>query len=247
MCSSDLRMVETVSGSTNTQFAYSPLGSQLAVVQNGTLVSGMVPLPGGDTAVYNSAGLNYIRRTDMLGSSRLATTWAHAVYSKDAYAPYGEPYDETATTDRSFTGQDSDLTQNAGMYDFQFRKLDSTAGRWLSPDPSGWSTVDLTNPQSLNRYAYVNNNPLMSVDPLGLQMIVIRWTNCVVGDKDSPNPVSCTTGWFLYYTPDPGPDVHIYAAYGQSAIVGGGPTIAPVTIKHAPNKPQPPPKKPCPP
>jgi len=38
--------------------------------------------------------------------------------------------------------------------------------RWLTPDPLG---VDVTNPQSLNRYAYVLNNPPSLTDPLGLQ------------------------------------------------------------------------------
>ena len=37
--------------------------------------------------------------------------------------------------------------------------------RWLTPDPVGG---DVTNPQSLNRYAYVRNNPTTLVDPLGL-------------------------------------------------------------------------------
>jgi hypothetical protein len=49
------------------------------------------PLPGGGTAVYNASSLNYIRHKEWLGSSRLATTWAHAVYSKESYAPFGEP------------------------------------------------------------------------------------------------------------------------------------------------------------
>jgi len=39
-------------------------------------------------------------------------------------------------------------------------------GRWLSPDPLGG---DISNPQSLNRYAYVLNNPTTFTDPLGLQ------------------------------------------------------------------------------
>ncbi len=39
------------------------------------------------------------------------------------------------------------------------------SGRWLSPDPLGG---DVTNPQSLNRYAYALNNPTTFVDPLGL-------------------------------------------------------------------------------
>ncbi|HEV2499937.1 MAG TPA: RHS repeat-associated core domain-containing protein [Terriglobia bacterium] len=43
---------------------------------------------------------------------------------------------------------------------------DSTEGRWLTPDPLGG---DITNPQSLNRYAYALNNPTTLTDPLGLQ------------------------------------------------------------------------------
>jgi uncharacterized protein RhaS with RHS repeats len=39
------------------------------------------------------------------------------------------------------------------------------AGRWLTPDPVGG---DVTNPQSLNRYAYALNNPTTLTDPLGL-------------------------------------------------------------------------------
>jgi len=38
--------------------------------------------------------------------------------------------------------------------------------RWLSPDPVAGDILD---PQSLNRYAYVLNNPVNFVDPLGLQ------------------------------------------------------------------------------
>ena len=133
-----------------------------------------IRLPGGGTAIYNGSGLNYIRHTDWLGSSRLATTWAHAVYSKEAYAPFGETYNEAGTPDRSFTGQDQDVATGpggAGVYDFLFRKYDPSAGRWLSPDPYGWGAVDQTAPQSLNRYAYVMNNPMNAVDPLGLVCI----------------------------------------------------------------------------
>jgi hypothetical protein len=42
---------------------------------------------------------------------------------------------------------------------------DSTEDHWLSPDPLAG---DISNPQSLNRYAYVLNNPTTLTDPLGL-------------------------------------------------------------------------------
>ncbi|MGB6830752.1 MAG: RHS repeat-associated core domain-containing protein [Terracidiphilus sp.] len=166
------RVVEIGSGSPYTQFVYSPAGTLLAVYNDTSgLVKGTVPLPGGETAVYNASGLNFIRHTDWLGSSRLATTWTHGVYAKEAYAPFGETYDEAGTADRSFTGQDQDVVTGSGgtgVYDFLFRKHDPSAGRWMIPDPYGWGAVDLTNPQSLNRYAYVTNNPLSMIDPAGL-------------------------------------------------------------------------------
>ena len=94
------------------------------------------------------------------------------VYSKEAYAPFGEAETtlESGAQDRVFTGQTQDTT--SGIYDYMFRKYDPTAGRWLSPDPAGWGAVDQTNPQSLDRYAYVLNNPMNAVDPLGLTCYV---------------------------------------------------------------------------
>jgi RHS repeat-associated protein len=53
-------------------------------------------------------------------------------------------------------------------YDSATRELHPVQGRWISPDPAGMAAVDVTNPQSWNRYAYVNNNPLSNVDPSGL-------------------------------------------------------------------------------
>jgi RHS repeat-associated protein len=170
------RMVEKGVGGTYTQFVYRPSGAMLAVYSGG-LTKGTIPLPGGATAVYNSGGLNFIRHKDWLGSSRLATTWAHAVYSKEAYAPFGETYNEAGTPDRSFTGQDQNVATGpggSGVYDFLFRKYDPSAGRWLSPDPYGWKATTQEYPQSFNRYAYVQNNPMTLTDPDGLDC---AWQN----------------------------------------------------------------------
>jgi len=45
------------------------------------------------------------------------------------------------------------------------RHYRSNLGRWMTPDPVAG---DISNPQSLNRYAYVINNPTNLIDPLGL-------------------------------------------------------------------------------
>ena len=48
-------------------------------------------------------------------------------------------------------------TSNVPMSEHaQFRQYSFLQGRWLAPDPS-MGSYDLSNPQSLNRYAYVLN------------------------------------------------------------------------------------------
>ena len=132
----------------------------------------MAPLAAGLQAVYTSATPAppaYWRHSDWLGSSRLASTASQMVYYDAAYAPFGETYAETGTADRSFTGQTQDvIAGSTGIYDFLFRQHSAAQGRWLVPDPAGLAAADLSNPQTWNRYAYVGNNPLSNVDPLGL-------------------------------------------------------------------------------
>jgi len=160
------RTVEQASGSSYTQILYSPSGAKLALATSPTVLKmAFIPLPAGATAVYNSTGLAYYRHPDWLGSSRFASTPSRTMYSSTAYAPFGESYSEAGTKDRSFTGQGQDTAEP--LYDFLFRKYSSTQGRWISPDPAGLGAVDPANPQSWNRYAYVLNNPLRYIDPLG--------------------------------------------------------------------------------
>jgi RHS repeat-associated protein len=56
-----------------------------------------------------------------------------------------------------FTGKERD--QESGNDYFGARYYGSSMGRFLSPDPSGLVYADPKNPQSLNLYAYVLNNP----------------------------------------------------------------------------------------
>ncbi len=170
------RMVEQNRSGSYTQSVYAPTGGKLALMSGQTLQKAFVPLPGQATAVYTSTGLDHYRHSDWLGSARLTSSPSQTYISSVAYAPFGETYAQSGTPDPSFTGMNPDTVSTD--YDFLYREY-STQGRWPSPDPAGLAAVDPANPQSWNRYAYVLNNPLGLVDPLGL---------CGGGDGDNGSP-----------------------------------------------------------
>ena len=159
------RMVEQGRGSSYTEIVYTPSGAKFALMNGSTVQKAFVPLTGGATAVYNSSGLAYYRHSDWIGSSRFASTPTRAMYSDGAYGPFGEAYAQAGTSDLSFTGMNQDTSAN--VYDFPAREY-GVQGRWPSPDPGGMSSMHWEDPQTLNRYAYVRNSPLMMTDPTGL-------------------------------------------------------------------------------
>ena len=159
-----------------TQIVYSPGGTKFAFMNGQTLIKYIDPMVAGMAAVHNGPNGNppntgYFQHADWLGSSRFAhDSSGNVIYDRE-YAPFGEPYSETTTTNRDFTGQTEDTTP--GLYDFLFRQQSQSQGRWMVPDPAGSAAVDMTNPQTWNRYAYVGNNPVSAVDPVGLCDAVI--------------------------------------------------------------------------
>ena len=102
--------------------------------------------------------------SDHLGSASLATNATGGVTSEMRYYPYGETRWSAGTmaTDRRFTGQREET--GLGLYDYVARRYDPRLGRFLQADTV---VPDPANPQSLNRYAYVYNSPLIYADPLG--------------------------------------------------------------------------------
>jgi RHS repeat-associated protein len=113
-------------------------------------------------ALRNGAALRYMH-SDHLGGTNVVTDTSGNQDSKITYYPYGDCRNSTGTleTDRLFTGQRLDDT---GLYYYNARYYDPTLGRFISPDPLVQSPM---NPQSLNRYSYVFNNPLKYIDPSG--------------------------------------------------------------------------------
>ena len=102
--------------------------------------------------------------SDHLGGTIRALNSSFAALDGMRYRPYGEDRDTgtSLNTDRKFTGQTED--EAAGLYWYASRAYDPAIGRFCSPDPI---VPAPGNPQSLNRYSYVYNNPLKYTDPTG--------------------------------------------------------------------------------
>lgn len=91
------------------------------------------------------------------------------------------------------TGKERD--SESGNDYFGARYYANSMGRWLSPD---WSAVpapipyaNLSNPQSLNLYGYVNNNPLSAVDDDGHDGCAVEGMPIDCGEVNSEAFVQC--------------------------------------------------------
>jgi RHS repeat-associated protein len=98
---------------------------------------------------------------DHLGSVRATTASSGVMSGTYEYDPWGRRIvTGSVATPIGFTGQRFD--QNRGIMMTLFRQYDPELGRWLSDDPAGLRVGS-------NLTIYVDNNPVNSVDPLGLQ------------------------------------------------------------------------------
>ncbi len=111
---------------------------------------------------------------DHLGSATVLTGKNGNRVETAEYLPFGELRESTGswTTDYKFT--DHELDTETGLYNFNARLYDPAVGRFISPDPavpdlSGSTNPRNYDPQMFNRYAYCRNNPLIYIDPSGLE------------------------------------------------------------------------------
>jgi RHS repeat-associated protein len=137
---------------------------------------------GGQRVALRRSGVLYYVHTDHLGSISVLTdkNGAEVPGTWLKYYPYGapRPADQAGThnafatgyTEATFTGQRRDV--GTGLYHYGARYYDSTIGRFIQPDTI---VPQPGNPQSLNRYSYVLNNPLRYTDPTGRWGADVHW------------------------------------------------------------------------
>jgi RHS repeat-associated protein len=110
-----------------------------------------------------STGNQYYYHQDHLGSSNIITDQNGAQAGLTEFRPYGTVSKSSGAYNPKFkfTGKELD---NTGFYFYGARYYDAQLGRFITPDTIIQAPYD---PQSLNRYSYCRNNPLIYTDPTG--------------------------------------------------------------------------------
>ena len=179
------RLASVVSGTTTTTFAYDAKAARVSKSISGGSSTHYVNKYFEKDVTTGEATKHYFlgQRTvgvkkgsdpvqyvlnEHLGSTAVTADGTSSRTTK--YAPYGTTRSESGTgplgssspTERKFTGQRLDAS--TGLYFYNARYYDPAIGRFLSPDSL---VPNPGNPQDLNRYSYVRNNPLKYTDPSG--------------------------------------------------------------------------------
>jgi len=116
-------------------------------------------------AVSVLSAFQQAQRSDHLGSSNVSYRADGQQTITQRYYPWGtiRPGPNNALpTDYTFTGQK--LDESTGLMYYGARYYDPALSRFIGADPI---VPEPGNPQALNRYSYVYNNPLRYTDPTG--------------------------------------------------------------------------------
>ncbi len=179
--------VRTSVGSTATEFVFSAGGHRVSEWSGTTRtqLQGKYYWGGTPVAFYTTGtgAAAHFEHQDWQGTERTRTTYNGAFEGTFTSLPFGDAQSTSSGIDLdpyhfATLDYDSETTTDHA----QFRQYNSTEGRWMQPDPYSGS-YDFTNPQSLNRYAYVMGAPLSMVDPQGLQPQIYF---CGYNDDGSP-------------------------------------------------------------
>ncbi|PYN56685.1 MAG: hypothetical protein DMD94_06785 [Candidatus Rokuibacteriota bacterium] len=164
----------TVGGGTSVTFAYDPNGVRVRKATSAGVTR--YPFPDYEIDPYGvvtkyvggvakrSTGATFYYHNDHLGGVNVVTDGSGAPVQLVEYDPWGQVSRAEGDADLThrFTGKE--LDPETGLYYYGGRYHDAVLGRFVSADPF---VPAPGNPQALNRYSYVVNNPVNLVDPSG--------------------------------------------------------------------------------
>jgi RHS repeat-associated protein len=174
------RVKKTESGTT-TYYVYSSFldAAVLEVTSAGVQRAYVSGGRGKMVALLSPDGNFYWIHQDHLGSGRKMTNSSGTVIYRAEFDPYGKLLYEWSSSNqphlntKKFTGFERDA--GTGLDYAQARYYSADWGRFMSPDPMGMRAVSKGRPKSLNRYSYVEGNPVNFRDPRGTCLIYWSW------------------------------------------------------------------------
>jgi len=174
----DNRVTSVSIGGSTTTMEYDHTGMRVKKDGGGGLTlypfQGYEIAPGGEITKFIRIGVEtfaakrgaskFFYHNDHLGSVNVITDGSGARCQLNEYDPWGKISRSEGGGEGiiRFTGQKLDV--ESGLLYYGGRYYDPELGRFISPDPF---VQEMFNPQSLNRYAYVTNNPVNYIDPSG--------------------------------------------------------------------------------
>ncbi len=159
------RRVHEEVGGVVKEYLYAPVGQELSIVDgNQNLLQGETYFGGRYLGTATPSWFNYAY-ADGQGTVRKRSNG-----ELDSNWPFGEFANyQNGVSPIHFTGKLRDSETNLDY--FGARYYSSQLGRWMTPDwspaPAPIPYANLANPQSLNLYSYVLNNPATATDPDG--------------------------------------------------------------------------------
>ncbi len=163
-----------VSGTT--KFVYDGADVVRDLDANGSAIVDYANGPGIDNKLRQTTGgsVSYFV-TDHLGTTCGLTDGSGSLLTSLSYDSFGNVTSGSAATRFTHTGHE--LDSDTGLVYYRARWYDPQQGRFVSEDPIGVEA-------SSNLYGYVGNNPLVNVDPFGLQAQSIkpRVKNVTIGN-----------------------------------------------------------------
>jgi RHS repeat-associated protein len=185
------RVHETVNGVVK-EYVYGTQGQELTVVDGSqNLIQGETYFDGRLLGTQEPAGFVWAH-ADELGTVRKRTNSSASSLETDTSWPFGENLNAVGGySSLHFTGKYRD--GETGLDNFGARYYSSALGRFMTPDwsaaPEAVPYANLENPQSLNLYNYVLNNPVSSTDRDGHWCLFGLGTTCSTKSKGSVKEV----------------------------------------------------------
>jgi RHS repeat-associated protein len=213
----DIALIST-DGSVIPIYNRSMMGLSLATnstVANAAAITEDVP-NSSNPATTNQMTSTTFYAGDHLGSAQMLMSAGGWPLESSQYMPFGGEITNSASNPNhyKFTGKERDT--ESGLDYFGARYYGSNMGRFMSPD---WSAKaepvpysKLTDPQSLNLYSYVGNNPLALIDADGHETLHL----CSGAEQGAG---ACGAGEVstMQAAPPPQPQSHTQPAQQQSA------------------------------